>query len=123
MRLCLFAATLLLIGSALPVRAEDAPTPVLDPLFVQHCARCHNVNGINGVCPDLSTIGARRDEAYIRESIVDPNAYIVPSFPKDVMPRFALILKPEEVDHLVKYLLTLKGQYRDEERIKKGVKW
>ena len=104
------------------VRAQDAAhTP--DPLFTQYCARCHNINGINGVCPDLSTIGARRDEAYIRESIMEPNAYIVPGFPKDVMPKFSLILKPEEVDQLVKYLLTLKGQTVDHDRVHKGVKW
>lgn len=109
-------------GAAI-VRADDAPTFVVDPLFTQHCARCHNINGINGVCPDLSTIGTRRDEAYIRESIMEPNAYIVPGFPKDIMPKFSLVLKPAEVDQLVKFLLTLKGQTVDHERVNKGVKW
>lgn len=112
---------LLAVGGVASLRAEEAFQ--VDPLFTKNCARCHNINGINSVCPDLSTIGERRDAAYIRESIMEPNAYIVPGFPRDVMPKFSLILQPEEIDQLVKFLLTLKGQAVDPERVKKGVKW
>lgn len=117
----LAAATLWLAGSP-PARAAE-PAHQMDPLFTQYCKRCHNIDGTNAVCPDLSTIGKRRDEAYIRQSIVDPNAYVVPGFPKDVMPFFKFILKPEEVDQLVAYLLTLQGQTADPEKAGKGVKW
>lgn len=119
-------AALLALGLVLslgaPARAEGTDHK-MEPLFKQHCMRCHNINGVRGVCPDLSDIGARRDEAYIRTSILEPNAYVVPGFPKDVMPFFKFILKPEEVDKLVAYLETLKGQTVDKERVGKGVKW
>ena len=59
--------------------------------------------------------GRREDaEDYIRESIVNPNAYMVPgptfsAGGQSVMPATsAAILKPEEVDELVAYLATLK---------------
>jgi mono/diheme cytochrome c family protein len=100
--------------------AEPAPP---DPLFTQWCARCHNINGMNTVCPDLSTIGLRQTEGYILQSIVDPNAYIVPGFPRDVMPNFAQTLKPEEIVKLVAYLMSLKGQTADPNVVGKKVQW
>ena len=51
---------------------------------------------------------------YIRESIVDPNAYVLPgptysAGGRSLMPGdFAQTLKPEQVDQIVAYLLTLK---------------
>lgn len=54
---------------------------------------------------------------------MEPNAYIVPGFPKDVMPKFSLLLKPEEIDELVAYLLTLKGQTVDPNVVGKKVGW
>lgn len=39
------------------------------------CAQCHRVNGAGGrMGPDLSTIGSSRSAAYLRQSILDPNA-------------------------------------------------
>jgi len=100
-------------------QAQNAVPVQVPALFTDNCARCHNINGVNAVCPDLSTIGLRRDAAYIRQSILDPNAYIVPGYPMNVMPlNFAQVLKPEEVDTLVKFLLTLKGQTVDPNRPK-----
>ncbi len=97
------------------------------------CSSCHDdthpfPGGI--VCPNLGNIaseaarivkspdyhGKATDAAgYIRESIIDPNAYIVPganyhtadgqsAMEKD----FAKILTPEQIDDLVAYLMTKK---------------
>lgn len=117
------ALALLGLAAGCAVQAWAAEPAPPNPLFVQWCSRCHNINGMNAVCPDLSTIGQRQTEAYIRQSIVEPNAYIVPGFPKDVMPKFSLILKPEEIDALVAYLLTLKGQTADPNVVGKKVGW
>jgi putative heme-binding domain-containing protein len=39
------------------------------------CAGCHSINGEGGVVgPDLSTIGASRSAAHLRESLMDPQA-------------------------------------------------
>ena len=56
---------------------------------------------------------ARTTQDYIRESIVDPHAYIVPGQTfaaggRSIMPPFGTVLKPEEIDELVAYLATFK---------------
>jgi nitric oxide reductase subunit C len=93
------------------------------------CFSCHSITeGVVLVGPSLAGIGtraaalvsspdykgaARSAQDYIRESIVDPHAYIVPgpTFSADgqsIMPPFATVLKPEEVEQLVEYLATFK---------------
>ena len=45
------------------------------------CLRCHSVDGTGGIVgPDLSDVGARKDRAYILNSILHPNAEIAPGF-------------------------------------------
>jgi len=40
-----------------------------------NCASCHSIKGAGGVSgPDLTDIGVRRSAAYLRESLVDPQA-------------------------------------------------
>ncbi len=72
------------------------------------CGGCHTLAaaGSSGtVGPDLGKLSST-DEAYVRASIVDPEAKIVKSFPDGVMPRnYGDRLPPEELDALVKYLL------------------
>jgi nitric oxide reductase subunit C len=93
------------------------------------CASCHDISKPwpgGDICPNLGNIGSEaarivrlptyrgkaRDAAgYIRESIVDPNAYIVPGTNyrtpdgESVMPKdFGRSLTPREVDDLVAFL-------------------
>ncbi len=94
------------------------------------CSACHSISpGVNIVGPTLASIGttaaariraadyhghATDAASYIRESIVDPNAYVLagPTFSaggRSLMPSdYAHTLKPEQVDHIVAYLLRLK---------------
>jgi nitric oxide reductase subunit C len=94
------------------------------------CAACHSVApGINIVGPTLAGIpetaakriaspdyhGTAKDAAgYIRESIVDPNAHVLtgPTYAaggRTLMPTdYAQTLKPQQVDQIVAYLLTLR---------------
>ncbi len=45
------------------------------------CSRCHQVDGQGGeLGPDLSQIGASRSAAYLRESIVKPDAEVSPRY-------------------------------------------
>jgi nitric oxide reductase subunit C len=97
------------------------------------CASCHDITQPlpgGAVCPNLGNIateaarivrapdyhGHARDAAgYIRESIVDPNAYLVPGESyrqadgQSVMPKdFGGTLTPDQLNDLVAFLLTLR---------------
>jgi len=94
------------------------------------CAACHSiVPGVNIVGPTLAGISAtaaarikspdyrgkaRDAEGYIRESILDPNAHVLtgPTYAaggRSLMPAdYGQSLKPEQIDQIVAYLLTLR---------------
>ncbi len=94
------------------------------------CAVCHSVTpGVNMAGPSLGGVATRAQQritaadykgnakdvqAYIRESIEHPSAYIVPgamysASGQSFMPAtYASTLKPEQIDQLVAYLATLK---------------
>jgi cytochrome c oxidase subunit 2 len=70
--------------------------------------RCPNLKGMYGsrvLLSDGRTVIA--DEAYIRESILDPNAKIVAGFQKDVMPTFQGLLSEEEILEVTEYIKSL----------------
>ncbi len=73
------------------------------------CGGCHTLaaagsTGTTG--PDLDGALQGKDEAYVEESIVDPNAEVAQGQPPDVMPQtFGTSLSPEEIDALVQYLI------------------
>jgi nitric oxide reductase subunit C len=94
------------------------------------CAACHSIApGVNIVGPTLAGIAAtataritsadyrgqaKDAAAYIRESIVEPNAYVLTGVTfaagdRSLMPSdYGQSLKPEQVEQIVAYLLTLK---------------
>jgi mono/diheme cytochrome c family protein len=78
---------------------------------VASCVRCHQVGGAGGVVgPYLDDIDRRKDAAYIRDSLLDPQASIAEGFPVEVspMPPFGVLLAPQEIEDLMAYLMTLK---------------
>ena len=79
------------------------------------CAACHR-NDASGLGPSLrglrsvavSRVEELDAEAYIRQSIVDPAAYVVEGFNAEYMPRnYDDALTDAEIDALVAYVLTL----------------
>ena len=86
----------------------------------QGCAACHSVGGAAGVGPTWKGIvgstatfadnsSGTRDEAYIRESILMPDAKIVKGFAPGIMPKtFVTTLTPVQIDALIEYMKTLK---------------
>ncbi len=78
------------------------------------CGACHTyaAAGSSGkVGPDLDKLAAYAKQAgqpldtFARESIVNPNAYIQPGYPKSVMPQpFGTQLSKSQLDALVSYL-------------------
>lgn len=116
--------------TAAPAAAEAAPVAggvpsaeTVAPIFTKGtCVACHvipNIPGAVGVIgPDLTQIGAAgatripgyTAEQYIRESILNPNAFIAPECPTGaclpgvMLQNLADILTPEEIDLVVAYL-------------------
>ena len=79
----------------------------------QGCGGCHTFKpaGSTGtVGPDLDDLTAEAKQAgkpldaFIRESIVDPDAYVAPRYPKGVMPKTFSALPAAQLDALVKFL-------------------
>jgi nitric oxide reductase subunit C len=123
-----------------PTAAADKPSAPSDDPVAQGqtlfstatagCFGCHSVApGVNLVGPTLAGIagraastvkdpaykGAAKDaKGYIRESITNPHAYVVPgptysAAGRSFMPdQYEKTLKPEQIDALVAYLSTLK---------------
>lgn len=91
--------------------------PGLRVFLSNGCSACHTIDSVSraavAVGPNLSNIGGRADAAYIRESILDPNAVIAAACPagpcpSGVMPQtVGLLLTEDELDVLVQYLSSL----------------
>ncbi len=73
-------------------------------LYQSHgCSACHTINGIGGTTgPDLTTVGARRDRAWLIGHFKDPAAIVKDS----AMPK---VQAPDaDIEKLADYMLTLK---------------
>jgi cytochrome c551/c552 len=82
-------------------------------LFLQNgCGGCHTYKAAGSagkVGPNLDNVASDAQKAnqgpvadYVHESIVNPDAYVVPGFPKGVMPSFASL--GPKIDDLVAFL-------------------
>ena len=72
------------------------------------CGACHKLadaGTAGGVGPNLDQVLKGKDAAFIKQSILNPNAQIAPGFNKGIMPEtYSKLLNGAEVDALVKYL-------------------
>ena len=104
------------IGARRQALAAAAPEPGRQIFTTYGCAGCHTLEAAGsgaatGPSLDgLAEVYQKRDprlslEAYIRQSIVDPTALVVPGFRADGMPaNYSRQLSRAEIDTLVKYL-------------------
>lgn len=104
-------------GGVIP---KAAPLPVGNPtagkavFTASGCAACHTLTaaGATGtIGPDLNSLSAEAAkageplEAFIKESIVSPSAYIAPGYKDGIMPAtFGSSLKPQQLADLVAFL-------------------
>jgi putative membrane-bound dehydrogenase-like protein len=87
-----------------------------EEIFWKHpvaaCVNCHAIGGKgSAVGPALDGIAKTKDEAYLIESLADPNAKLAESYkatPISPMPPMRLILKPQEFEDVKEFLKTLK---------------
>jgi len=134
------------LSSWTPIQMKDSPKAKADiakitekskgnaangkKLASENCAACHTMGDIKApmayMAPDLSNIGGYATAGYLKESILNPNAAIVPGYNKNAhpsgvwynvddkgtrtstMPAFDY-LKPNEIDDIVAFLQTLKA--------------
>jgi cytochrome c oxidase subunit 2 len=81
------------------------------------CLGCHSVDGSTMVGPSWLGLYGRTetladgstvvvDEAYIHESIVDPNAKVVEGFPANTMPSYSY-LNEQQIADIIAYIKSL----------------
>jgi sulfur oxidation c-type cytochrome SoxX len=112
--------TLQVVPTPTPSAAEAAdPVSRGKQVFTSNaCIGCHTIEGVSAgtVGPNLTHIGTeaasmvagQSAEDYIRQSIVNPGAFIVPNY-QDLMPKnFSDLLTQQQIDDLVAYLLDQK---------------
>jgi cytochrome c oxidase subunit II len=85
-------------------------------VFVNNgCNSCHTLKAAGAtakVGPDLDRLPALAKPTgkplatFVRESIVNPNAYLAPGYPKNVMPQTFSSLPKTQLDALVQYLVS-----------------
>jgi mono/diheme cytochrome c family protein len=104
------------VFSSQTVAAVDTQPAVVDPMVVEGealatsngCVACHSTNGVDGTGPTWKGLGETRDAAYLRQSIIDPNADIVAGFSPDIMPQtFGDTLTDDQINALVAYIQSL----------------
>jgi len=99
----------------------ESPLLAADPargeqIFLKHptaaCVLCHAIKGQgSSVGPALDGIASRQDAAYIKQSLLEPNAVIAKGFEYlqvSPMPPMGLILNPQEIEDIQAFLQTLK---------------
>ncbi len=107
--------------SALPVKKADNSLG-LKVLEKNGCIACHSLDGSKVVGPSFKGIygnmhsvtinGQKRDvkvdDAYIKSSIIDPNAELVEGYPAGLMKSYKGLINDEEIKQITEYLKDLK---------------
>lgn len=122
-RIALIVAVAALAAAACGGGGDGASTPSGQELFEETvlagrpgCVTCHSLApGQTLVGPSLagiadtaaSRVAGLSAREYLRQSLVEPNAYLVEGFDADVMADWDTLIGQDEIDAIVDYLLTL----------------
>jgi mono/diheme cytochrome c family protein len=104
--------------STSPARVVAGPSTYGRELFEERvigpnpgCVTCHSLEpDVTLVGPSLAGVGSRvagmSDADYIRQSIVDPDAYVVPGYEAGLMLQdWQDYLSPDQIESLIDFLL------------------
>jgi cytochrome c oxidase subunit II len=98
-------------GGAAPGGAAPSTAAGKQVFASNGCAACHTLSdaGASGtIGPDLDKVLPGKSTAFIKTSIVDPNAFIEQGFQKGIMPAdFGTKISKTDLDALVTYLSTV----------------
>jgi mono/diheme cytochrome c family protein len=112
-------------ASALAACSTGTPAAPSDPALQagwrvyrdRSCGSCHEIGGNGGrIGPPLTHIGALAESRkpgttatdYLRESITDPSAFIVPGYPDSMPHGLERDMPARDIDDLVRYLASLR---------------
>ena len=88
--------------------ATTASVDGAEVFATEGCTGCHTLADAGSTAttgPDLDAALKGKDEAFIKQSIVDPSAFVEQGYPPNVMPTsYGTSLSPEQLDALVSYL-------------------
>lgn len=97
-------ATALVIAVAASIAGCTDNSPGAKIFVREKCMECHTLKGKGGaVGPNLTTVGSRRDRAYILQQIKDPSSHN----PNSAMPSFKN-LPEQDLNDLADYLSRMK---------------
>lgn len=79
-----------------------------------HCIRCHSLDGGEGYGPSLQGISEQAGDRvpelsaveYLRQSILEPDAFIIEGFSHSMGRIHSVLLNEEEIDDLIAFMLT-----------------
>lgn len=111
------------------LNAESSGDPAKGKeLAVANCAACHvfddQAMAMPYMAPNLASVGGQATVAYLKESMLDPSAVVVPGYNRNAHPNFAWYnvvegkrvstmpdftwMQPQEIEDLAAYFMTLK---------------
>lgn len=79
-----------------------------------HCIRCHSLDGSEGYGPSLQGISEQAGDRvpgqsaveYLRQSILEPDAYILEGYPEKMGRIHRVLLNEGEINDLIAFMLT-----------------
>ena len=117
------AMALAACGGGAPIDPLDVGDPARGQEFFETgadvlgtpCEACHSLDGVDGEHgPSLQGISERAGERvqrmdaveYLRQSLLEPGAYLVEGYEDEMEPFYELLLTEEDINDIVAYLLT-----------------
>ena len=97
-----------------PVAGEELYNTNLEESGGNACSDCHSLGAGSALAPSLKTtrekaadrIEGVSAEDYLRESIIDPQAYLVGNFPLPMPTGYADILTEDQINNLIAFILS-----------------
>jgi cytochrome c oxidase subunit 2 len=104
-------------GTPAPGGAGEGNPEAGQQIFQANCVTCHTIDGGQGVGPTWQGLYGSQitlesgdtvtaDEAYLRESILQPNARVHQGFPP-AMPSFQGVLSDQQINDVIAFIRTL----------------
>lgn len=97
---------------------DNSPEALGFEVFRQRCASCHSLTDVDGIGPGMAGIAIRAGERvdglnaeqYIRDSIINPNDYVVDGFEAVMAQNLGATLSSDDINNVIAFLMTFDGE-------------